>query len=192
MKLYLSLIGIAVLLISVFNILLGTGAWYNIVITACLCAVVQFCLDGLVALAINKMPDRLFGIDNRMYYVSEAEKRFYKKIKVRSWKDKIWELGGLGGFSKARLAEPDSPEYIEKFIIECNKGVLTHRLCYPIGLLLMPFVSKPLAVTVVLPAALVNMFLNILPTLALRFNTPKLQAMLKRMKRIAKKKEEKQ
>jgi hypothetical protein len=31
--------------------------------------------------------------------------------------------------------------------------------------------------------AIVNLFLNILPTLALRYNTPMLQAALKRLKR---------
>jgi hypothetical protein len=39
--------------------------------------------------------------------------------------------------------------------------------------------------TVALPVAIVNVYLNILPTLALRYNTPKLQAILKRLKRRA-------
>ena len=98
---------------------------------------------------------------------------------MRSWKDKVWELGGLGGFSKKSLENPDSPEYIEKFIIECNKGVLTHRLSYPIGFLPMLFIPNICAIA--FPVAAVNLFLNILPTLVLRYNTPKLRIMLKRM-----------
>ncbi len=185
MKLYLWIIGIAMLIISVINIVFDTTNWYNVIVAVVLCTGEQFALDGLIAIIINKIPDRLFGVNNPLYNVSEAEKNLYKKLKVRKWKDKVWELGGLGGFSKKNLANPNSPEYIEKFIIECNKGVLTHRLSYPIGFLPMLFIPNVCAYSIALPVALVNLFLNILPTLVLRYNTPKLQTMLQRMKRKA-------
>lgn len=183
MKFYLTVIGKAMLIISAINIIFNTATWYNIIVLVVVCTALQFALDGIVAIIINKMPDKLFGTENPLYSVSEAEKEFYKKIKVRSWKDKVWELGGLGGFSKKNLESPNSPEYIEKFIVECNKGVLTHRLSYPIGFLPMLFIPNICAFTVALPVAAVNLFLNILPTLILRYNTPKLQLMLKRMNR---------
>ena len=183
MKFYLTVIGIAMFIISVINIILGTAVWYNIIILVVVCTALQFALDGLMAIIINKMPDKLFGADNPLYNVSELEKKLYKRLKVRSWKDKVWELGGLGGFSKKNLAKPNSPEYIEKFIIECNKGVLTHRLSYPIGFLPMLFIPNVCAFSIALPVAAVNLFLNILPTLALRYNTPKLKLMLKRIKK---------
>lgn len=182
MKLYLTVIGAAMLIISAVNIFFAAAAWYHIIITVVLCTALQFALDGIVALIINKMPDRFFGADNPLYNVSDGEYKLYKKIKVRSWKDKVWELGGLGGFSKRKLSNPDSPEYIEAFIIECNKGMLTHRLSYPIGFLPMLFMSDVCAFSVALPVATVNLFLNILPTLVLRYNAPKLKKMLKRMK----------
>ncbi len=171
------------LLISAINIATGIAPPSLVISLVCLCTAAEFALDGLIAIIINKLPDRLFGIDNPLYAVSDAEKNFYKKIKVRLWKDKVWELGGLGGFSKKYLAEPDSPEYIEKFIIECNKGVLTHRLSYPIGFLPMLLIPNVCSLSVALPIAVVNLFLNILPTLALRYNTPKLKMILKRMKK---------
>ena len=182
MKFYLTVIGIAMFIISVINVILGTAAWYNIIILVVVCTALQFALDGLIAIIINKMSDKLFGADNPLYNVSELEKKLYKKVKVRSWKDKVWELGGLGGFSKKNLANPNSPEYIEKFIIECNKGVLTHRLSYPIGFLPMLFIPSVCAFSIALPVAMVNLFLNILPTIILRYNTPKLKMMLQRMK----------
>ena len=74
---------------------------------------------------------------------------------------------------------------IERFIIECNKGVLTHRLSYPIGFLAMLTLPNICAYTIGIPIAVVNLFLNILPTLALRYNTPMLKAVLTRMKRKA-------
>ena len=43
--------------------------------------------------------------------------------------------------------------------------------------------SEVCALTIALPVAIVNLFLNILPTLALRYNTPKLKSLLKRLKK---------
>ena len=185
MKLYLSVIGVAMAIIAAVNIALGLAPWYYVVLAVIWCTALQFALDGSIAIIINKLPDSLFGVDNPLYRVSEGEKKLYKKLKVRLWKDKVWELGGLGGFSKKQLLEPSNPKYIEKFIIECNKGVLTHRLSYPIGFLAMLTVSGVCAFTIAVPVAIVNLFLNILPTLALRYNTPKLKSMLTRMNRKA-------
>ena len=188
MKLYFSTIGIAMLIISVLNILFGTASWYYVIIAVVWCTALQFAFDGLIAIVINKMPDGWFGVDNPLYKVSEWERELYKNLKVRLWKDKVWELGGLGGFSKKTFRNPDDPEYIKKFIIECNKGVLTHRLSYPIGFLAMLTLPDVCALTIALPVAIVNLFLNILPTLALRYNTPMLLAILRRLQRKAKNK----
>lgn len=183
MKLYLSVIIMSMLIIAVLNIIFNTAAWYYVTVLVVVCTAAQFALDGFIAIIINKMPNKLFGVDNRLCAVSGFEKRLYKKLRVKSWKDKVWELGGLGGFSKRTLTEPNNPQYIERFIIECNKGVLTHRLSYPIGFLPMLFIPNVCAVSVALPIAAVNLFLNILPTLVLRYNTPKLKALYKRMKK---------
>ncbi len=183
MKLYLSVIGLAMAVISAVNILFDTASPAVVVFAVVLCTALQFALDGLIAIAINKMPDRLFDINNPLYNVSETEMKLYKRLKVRSWKNKVWELGGLGGFSKKTLLKPNSAEYMEKFIIECNKGVHTHRLAYPVGFLPMIFYPGVLAFSVALPVALVNLYLNVLPTLVLRYNTPKLKSVLLRMKR---------
>ena len=186
MKLYLSTIGAAMLVISIFNILFDTATWYYVIIAVVWCTALQFALDGSIAIIINKMPNKWFGVDNPNYRVSKKETTLYKKLNVRAWKDKVWELGGLGGFSKSVLREPDDPAYIERFIIECNKGVLTHRLSYPAGFLAMLTLPNVCAWTIALPVALVNLYLNILPTLVLRYNTPMLQGILKRLRRRAK------
>lgn len=181
MKLYLSTIGIAMALIAAVNLLCATAAWYYVIPAVIWCTALCFALDGAIALVINKLPDRWFGVDNSLYHVSKRETALYKRLKVRAWKDKVWELGGLGGFSKKKLREPDNPKYIEQFIVECNKGVLTHRLAYPVGFLMMLTLIPLCAWTIGLPVAVVNLFLNILPTMVLRYNTPKLQAILKRL-----------
>ena len=183
MKLYLSTIGIAMAVIAAVNILIGTASWYYIILAVIWCTALQFALDGTVAILVRLTPDRWYGMEKTCFHVSEREKSLYKKLKVRLWKDKVWELGGLGGFSKKNLTAPDDPAYIEKFIVECNRGVVTHRLSYPVGFLAILTLWNVCAFTVALPVAVVNLYLNILPTLVLRYNTPKLRSVLERLNR---------
>jgi hypothetical protein len=191
MKLYLSVIGICVAIISAANAISGAVTWYYAIIATVWCTALQFALDGLIAFIINKLPDSWFSITNPLYRVSARERKIYARLGVRVWKDSIWELGGLGGFSKRRLNEPENPEYIEKFIIECNKGVMTHKLSYPIGFLAMLTLPHLPALSIALPVAIINVLLNVLPTMALRFNTPTLGYLLARLKRAEKRTEEK-
>lgn len=183
MKLYLTVIGIAMAIVAAINIVLGVDSWHYVVFATVWCAVLQFALDGLIAYLIHLMPNRYFGVDNPWFEVSQYSNDMFKALKVRKWKDYVWELGGLGGFSKKSFTDPKNPEYVERFIIECNKGVVTHRLSYPIGFLAMLTVRGLCAFTVAFPIAIVNIFLNILPTLVLRYNTPLLKRVLHRMKK---------
>ena len=185
MKLYFTVIGIAMTLIAAINILFGVAEWYYVLIAVVFCTALQFALDGLIAILVRLTPDRFYGIDNPLYRITEWEKRMYKRLGVRRWKDKVWELGGAGGFSKKKLIDPSDPVYIEKFIVECNRGVVTHRLSYPIGFLAMLTLPGVCAFTIALPVAVVNLYLNILPTLVLRYNTPKLRSLLERLRRKA-------
>lgn len=181
MKLYFTTIGIAMALISAVNIAFGTAAWYYVLISVVWCTALQFVLDGVVAFSVRMTPDRLYGIDNPLFHITEWEKELYKRLRVRSWKDKVWELGGLGGFSKKSMTSTNDPEYIKKFIVECNRGVATHRLSYPVGFVAMLTLKGTCVFTVALPVALVNLYLNILPTLVLRYNTPKLKTLYERL-----------
>ena len=181
MKLYFTTIGIAMALISAVNIAFGTAAWYYVLISVVWCTALQFVLDGVVAFSVRMTPNRLYGIDNPLFHITEWEKELYKRLRVRSWKDKVWELGGLGGFSKKSMASTNDPEYIKKFIVECNRGVATHRLSYPVGFVAMLTLKGTCVFTVALPVALVNLYLNILPTLVLRYNTPKLKTLYERL-----------
>ncbi|MBQ7343924.1 MAG: hypothetical protein IJW53_04065 [Clostridia bacterium] len=181
MKLYFTTIGIAMAFISAVNIALEMASWYYILISVVWCTALQFVLDGAVALSIRMTPDRLYGIDNPLFHITEWEKEMYKRVQVRRWKDKVWELGGLGGFSKKNMTSTKDPEYVKTFIVECNRGVATHRLSYPVGFVAMLTLKGACVYTVALPVALVNLYLNILPTLVLRYNTPKLKTLYERL-----------
>ena len=188
MKLYLTVIGIAMAVIAAVNVLFGTAVWYYVIIGVIWCTALQFALDGIIAITVNNLPLSWFKGEGRFFRVSNREKSLYKKLRVRKWKDKVWEFGGLGGFSKRKIEDPRSPQYIERFIVECNKGVVTHRLSYFIGYLAMPTMSGVCIYTIGLPVAFVNMILNILPTIVLRDNTPQLRSLLERMRRAEVKK----
>ena len=181
MKLYFTTIGIAMALISAVNIAFETVPWYYILTMVAWCTALQFILDGAVALLVRLTPDRLYGIDNPLFHITRWEREMYKRLRVRLWKDKVWELGGIGGFSKKSMTSTNDPEYVKKFIIECNRGVTTHRLSYPIGFVAMLTLDGACVFTVALPVALVNLYLNILPTLVLRYNTPMLKSLYERL-----------
>lgn len=183
MKLYFSVIGIAMALISLFNISFGIASESSVISAVIFCTAMQFVLDAVVAIIVNKTPRKFFNVDNRRFSVTERERAFYVKLGVRRWHDKVWELGALGGFSKRTVREPNNPEYLERYIVECNKGVVTHRLSYFVGFFVMWPLSGIMTYTVALPVALVNLFLNILPTIVLRYNTPLLHTLLLRAKR---------
>ncbi len=183
MILYLTIIGVAAAIISAVNIVCGTASWYYVLIAVVLCVALEFAIDGGMAILIRLTPDRWYPPFSKHFAVSAWEKKLFLSLKVRLWKDKVWELGGLGGFSKKKLLSPDDPAYIEKFIVECHKGVVTHRLSYPLGFLILLLFPNICSLTIALPVAVVNLFLNVLPTMVLRYNTPMLQGMLKRMNR---------
>ena len=100
MTLYLTVIGIAMAIVSAINIACQTASWYYIIISTVWCTALQFALDISIAGIIKAMPDKWFGVDNPHYLVTDRERKFYGKLKVRYWKDYVWELGGIGGFSK--------------------------------------------------------------------------------------------
>ena len=173
-------------IISALNLAAGVAPWYYILIAVVWCTALQFILDGAVALAIRMTPDKLYGMENPLFHITEWEKEMYKRLRVRRWKDKVWELGGIGGFSKKNMTSTEDSEYIKKFIIECNRGVMTHRLSYPVGFLALLTLDGACVFTIALPVALVNLYLNILPTLVLRYNTPKLKMLYERLTRKSK------
>ena len=187
MKLYIIFISTAMAIIAALNIVFETASVVPILLAVFVCTAMQFTLDGAIAILIRLTPDSWYGSDNSHFDVSDLEIKLYTRIGVRRWKDKVLELGFLGGFSKKSVKEPNNPEYVERFIVECNRGVVTHRLSYFIGFLAMLTFDDVRAFTVAIPVACVNLVLNVLPTVVLRFNTPKLKCLLSLLeRRIAK------
>jgi hypothetical protein len=68
----------------------------------------------LFALICNKIPEKWLK-DKKFFNVSKREQKFYEKLGIRAWKDKVLELGGLGGFSKSKIDDPNSPDLQKEF-----------------------------------------------------------------------------
>lgn len=178
MALYLTIIFISSLLIFDFNVFLSPSeplaSWWIILLAIVMGVIFQFAVDGLFAIIVKYLPSKWFNEKNKLFHKNNFETRFLNIMKVKKWKEYVWELGGLGGFRKNKILEPQNPQYIQRFIVESNKGVLTHLFGMIMGFSLLFLFPAKYILTISLPIAIVNMFLNILPIMVLRYNTPKL------------------
>ena len=189
MILYLSIVFGGTALISLLNILLGSYDFsYSAIWVICavvLSVIVEIAIQGVVATIVKHLPNKWFAHDRKLFKISKNERKFYEKIKIRSWKDKVWELGALGGFRKNKIADPNSPEYLLQFVVESNKGVTDHVVGILVSFLVIFILPLKYALRIGLPVALVACLLCILPTMILRYNIPKLMVAYERARRTA-------
>ena len=178
-KLYLNIIFSVICLLIGINSFLAifvyeTTAWA--LISTILSSVTLIVLiDTFFAILIGILPKKWFSMKNKCFNVSKKEQMFYEQLSIRKWKDQILELGWLGGFSKRKIKDPKNPKYYERFIVESNRGIVEHLLGTIFGFSIM-FIYPNYMWTVGLPISVVNLILNILPTMILRYNIPKLKA----------------
>lgn len=139
-------------------------------------------VDGIGAYLTRRLPERFF-IAEKTLAVREAERKFYRKIGIKKWKDKVPELGGFTGFHKDHLKSKADEEYLSKFLLESNYGIACHTVNITTGFLIA-FLSfcGPLSVT--LPVSAVNAVLNLLPIAILRYNNAALLRAYKRTKTV--------
>lgn len=135
----------------------------------------------LTILAGQCVPKKLYH-DCKLYAVSKRELNFYHAIRVGAWKDYVCELGALSGFSKKKVATPNDPAYIDRFLLELNKGMFVHLVC-TVGAFIILFLPVPGFWSIRFPVAIVGAILNILPIIVLRYNKPRLQMLKTRLMR---------
>ena len=187
MVLYLSVIFIAMSTIAILNICLGTYTFDNyqlwVVMAVVLSTVVEIAISAIFSALTEYTPDKWYKPHRKFYQVSKKEQRFYEKLGIKFWKDYVLELGALGGFRKNKL-NGTSSEYMKKFMIESVKGMLGHILDMFMGFAVIFVLPLKYALRIGLPVAIVGFVLNMLPTLILRYNLPKLNAAYVRAKRL--------
>ncbi len=178
MILYMCIIAIAVALIAVV-VSLATGQGYiGVVSYTALAAVAAMFVDGITAAICRVLPAKIANPEKKLFHVSQREKRFYEKLKIRKWKDKIPEIGQFTGFRKNKLVDPKSVEYLNRFLLESAYGEIGHIVsCFTGFLILLMFPVYELWLAVAIPVALVSALLNIPSYMILRYNSYKLRVL---------------
>lgn len=163
-----------------------------IIVAVLIYVVVVIVIDGIFATFVRwLLPQKWFGVDKAFFAASKRTCRFYEKIGVKKWKDKILELGMFTAFSKSKIADPTNNEYIARYIMEANYGIAVHFSGIVFGFLIM-VIYPPYWLIFGLPVSIVNAVYNYLSFVILRYNLPKLHTLYKFNERRRKAQEEKQ
>lgn len=178
---YIIIILSAVFIISLCNFLCGYSAsFWDILLYTGIGTVSIIAIDGIFAFLIRRLtPKSWYTPLAKVFSVTDKEAKFYRKIKIKSWKDKVPELGGFTNFSKGEIKSPDDSEYLARFLIEANYGVIIHIANAALGFLIafIPFCSSA---SIWIPIFAVNFVLSLLPVAVLRFTSHTLVKLYKR------------
>ncbi len=180
MKLYLTLIGICVLMIAPI-VTLACEISYLVALGLIVLAVVAvIAVDGLVATIARLLPKKCANHEYRIFTVSAKEKKFYEKLKIRKWKDKVPEIGHFTGFRKNKIADPKSVEYLDRFLLEACYGEIGHFFSLFFGFAIVLFFPLHRAwLAISLPVSIINIFFNVPSVFILRYNSYKLEILRK-------------
>lgn len=181
MVLYLVIIAVCVAAIAGMNAAIWDASFWVMLAWTSGITVVVIVIDGATAGITRLCPAKWFPIEHKFYDVGKKEKRFYEKIKIRFWKDKIPEIGHFTGFRKNKLDNPKSVEYVERFMLESCYGEIGHIIsCFTGFLIMIPFPFMPNEWWCIsLPVAIVNLLLNMPSIFVLRYNYYKLAILRK-------------
>ena len=178
LRYYLSAIGIATVLVAALNAVfastLGFTPWQAILLTVAF-VLLAFLLDAIVACLSRVLPKKLFAPERKRFAVSDKEKRFYDRLKIKSWKDKIPETGALLKiFDKTKIENSDDPVYLRTFLRETCYAEIMHEYSAPLAFFLLFAAPGPLKWTIALPVAVVNFVLQLFPIAVQRYNRNRL------------------
>ena len=162
----------------VLNICLYSQQMWQISLIFLFNVILVFAVNGIIAIVVCKLlPNKWF--EGRFFTPTKQEILFYKHLRIKAWKDRILELGALNGFRKNHLSQPTSIEYLQKFILESNKGFLTHFASIFLAILPLFFIPIHYWASLFPPIILANFILNFMPMAVLRYNIPRLKVALK-------------
>ena len=102
MTLYIIIILVSTVIIAVPNAIfrLGGEPWYMYLIMTVAAVAASLLIDGIVAFVGRRLPKKWMDPNKKIFHTSDREMKFYEKIGVRKWKDKVPELGGFTSFHK--------------------------------------------------------------------------------------------
>ena len=191
MILYLGIIVFAVFAIATTVSLIAGTAFFSVLGWTALATATVMLMDGLTATVCRLLPQSVADPEKEFFQVSAKEKKFYEKLKIRRWKDKVPEIGQFTGFRKNKIDDPNSVEYLDRFLLEISYGELGHiASCFTSYLILLLFPIYGLWFAVAIPVATVSMLMNLPSLFILRYTSYKLRILrknnLKKQQNIAK------
>lgn len=188
MILFPVLILIAWVIIIGLNILINVPiynfeSWY-VVVAVVVSTIVIIAIDGLTATIVRLLPKKWFSPFKKGYKVFKFENKLYLKLGVKKWKDLVPEIGHFTKFRKNKIADPTNNEYIERYMLEIYYGRVGHFTSMFTGFLVIFIYPLKYWTCFGLPVALVNVFMNSLSYIILRYNSPKLMAIYNHNKKM--------
>ena len=115
----------------------------ELVIWTTVCTISVIIIDGIFATIVRRLlPLKWFSTEKKGFVAGKRERRFYEKIGIKKWKEKVIELGVFTSFRKNKIAEPNNVEYIRRYIIEANFGIVCPSREYPGRLFYQDFSSS--------------------------------------------------
>ncbi len=178
MILYMCIIALAVAAIALVAAIAAGAGYVEVVSYTALAAIAVIFVDGVTAAICRALPAKLANPEKSIFRVSQREKKFYEKLKIRKWKDRVPEIGQFTGFRKNKIIDPKSMEYLDRFLLECAYGEIGHIVsCVTSFLILLLFPIYRLWFAVAIPVAIVSALLNIPSYMILRYNSYKLRVL---------------
>ncbi len=182
--LYLIIIIVSTAIITLANFLfsasLDANNFSNTILSVLVGVIAVIAEDGISALIIRRLtPKSWFSPEKRFFAVSKKERNFYRSLKIKKWKNAIPELGLFTGFSKSELRDTSDKQYLSRFLLEANYGVVIHLANGILGFVIMfiPLCSPP---GIWIPIFCVNLLLSLLPIMILRYTSYTLEKLYKR------------
>ena len=182
MALYLFLIALFNVLIDAFNIFVLPGnleVFWQIILFTLLETAICFVIDLLLAVIIRYLPEKWFNPNKKIFTIFGFEKKLYIFLGVKNYKDRIPEVGK--GFRKNKVADPNNPDYIFRYLLECCYGEVIHLISLPLGFLAIFVLPDQYKVSIGVPVCIVNAILSVLPVFVLRYNRKRLTNVYKRL-----------
>jgi len=171
--LYLTVILLSSALIILFNTIHDPSV--NLLLTNALNVIIGvvsiIAIDGIGALIIRRLfTSRLFSPNRKAFLVSKKEHLFYNKLGIKQWKEKVPQLGIFTGFDKGHIKSTSDKDYLYRFLLEANFGVIIHLFNAATGFVIA-FIPQCSAPSIWIPIFVINLILSIIPVAILRYNT---------------------
>ncbi|MCL2821696.1 MAG: hypothetical protein FWD86_00645 [Firmicutes bacterium] len=172
---------------------LDMSPWYA-VFSVLAFTVIIFISNIVIAVLLRLLPLRFFAPRLKLFHSIKSERRFWEKLGIKRWKIIVPDvLNILKIFDKSKLKSSSDQEYLYRYLCEMGWAELMHifgffvgyaAIFIPIGwlftgdLAISQITGEHIiwtlqhAVPFVLPLALLNSFVNLLPICVQRYNRP--------------------